>query len=175
MRNELDRTGVGPVVIHTLGWEATAPPVTGIERPNVLEPIRTEVSIFPQVRRSRDESLLPGCSGCASSATLLSGTFLPATPSLKLARVPHAIRKPNLARGSPPARRKGSPQSSALRLCRPPLTLRPFRSAFGSSSRMGDTPPLAPCYPRLRQVAFGMYMPRSTRTCKSQNPKEKTP
>jgi len=24
----------------------------------------------------------------------------------------------------------------------------------------GETPPLAPCYPRLRQVAFGMYMPR---------------
>ena len=63
-------------------------------------------------------------------------------------------------RGSAPiARRKGFPQSSALRLCRPPL-----RSALSVRLRFlskgGETPPLAPCYPRLRQVAFGMYMPR---------------
>ncbi|RXH54462.1 hypothetical protein GRAN_4758 [Granulicella sibirica] len=40
---------------------------------------------------------------------------------------------------------------------------------------MGDTPPLAPCYPRLRQVAFGMYMPRFNADVQKPNPKEKPP
>ena len=34
---------------------------------------------------------------------------------------------------------------------------------------------LSVCYPRLRQEAFGMYMPRSTRTCKANADKEPTP
>jgi hypothetical protein len=70
-------------------------------------------------------------------------------------------------RGSAPiARCKGSPQSSALRLCRPPLRCALSVPPAAPSPRVGDTPPLDACYPRLRQVAFGMYMPRSTRTCK---------
>src|SRR5271155_1936935 len=36
----------------------------------------------------------------------------------------------------------------------------------------GETPPLAPCYPRLRQVAFGMYMPRFNAEVQKPEPKE---
>ncbi len=79
-------------------------------------------------------------------------------------------------RGSAPiARRKGYPQSSALRLCRPPLRSAPFRPASGSFSKGGETPPLAPCYPRLRQVAFGMYMPRFNAESAAAKTKEKPP
>ena len=49
------------------------------------------------------------------------------------------------------------PQSSALRLCRPPLRFALSVPAFRFLFKGGETPPLAPCYPRLRQVAFGMY------------------
>jgi hypothetical protein len=35
----------------------------------------------------------------------------------------------------------------------------------------GETPPLAPCYPRLRQVAFGMYMPRFNADVQRPTPK----
>jgi len=71
-------------------------------------------------------------------------------------------------RGSAPiARRKGHPQSSALRLCRP---------AFGRLrfAPVGS-PSLAPCYPRLRQVAFGMYMPRFNADVQKPEPKEEAP
>src|ERR1700758_3596721 len=60
-------------------------------------------------------------------------------------------------RSSAPRARKPFPQSSALRLCRPPLTLRPFHSAL-LRCKGGDTPQLAVATPRLRQVAFGMYV-----------------
>src|SRR5277367_4492487 len=39
----------------------------------------------------------------------------------------------------------------------------------------GETPPLAPCYPRLRQVAFGMYMPRFNAGVQRPTPKEEAP
>jgi transposase len=39
----------------------------------------------------------------------------------------------------------------------------------------GETPPLAPCYPRLRQVAFGMYMPRFNADVQQPNPRRKHP
>ena len=39
----------------------------------------------------------------------------------------------------------------------------------------GETPPLAPCYPRLRQVAFGMYMPRFNAESAAAKTKEKPP
>src|ERR1700751_5620851 len=58
---------------------------------------------------------------------------------------------------SAPRARKPFPQSSALRLCRPALTLRPFHSAL-LRYEGGDTPQLALATPRLRQVAFGMYV-----------------
>src|SRR5882757_7090 len=60
-------------------------------------------------------------------------------------------------RSSAPRARKPCPQSSALRLCRPPLTLRPFHSA-SLHCKGGETPQLAVATPRLRQVAFGMYV-----------------
>ena len=41
--------------------------------------------------------------------------------------------------------------------------------------RVGDTAPLDACYPRLRQVAFGMYMPRFNADVQKPNTKEKTP
>src|ERR1700721_4575876 len=64
-------------------------------------------------------------------------------------------------RGSAPiARVKGFPQSSALRLCRPPLRSALSVPPSAPSPRVGDSPPLDTCYPRLRQEAFGMYMPR---------------
>jgi hypothetical protein len=56
-------------------------------------------------------------------------------------------------RGSAPiARRKGIPNLPRFACADRP-------SAASASLRWGD-PSLAPCYPRLRQVAFGMYMPR---------------
>jgi antirestriction protein ArdC len=59
--------------------------------------------------------------------------------------------------GQPPRARKPLPQSSALRLCRPPHALRPFHSAL-LRYKGGETPQLALATPRLRQVAFGMYV-----------------
>jgi hypothetical protein len=38
----------------------------------------------------------------------------------------------------------------------------------------GETPPLASCYPRLRQVAFGMYMPRFDADVQKQMPKQRS-
>jgi len=80
----------------------------------------------------------------------MCGLFLPATPTLK------ATAKPSKGSSAPRAR-KPFPQSSALRLCRPPLTLRPFHSA-SLHCKGGETPQLAVATPRLRQVAFGMYV-----------------
>jgi len=65
-------------------------------------------------------------------------SFLPATPTLRAAKG-----------SSAPRARKECPQSSALRLCRPPLC---------GALRVGDPPRLALATPRLRQVAFGMYV-----------------
>jgi len=79
-------------------------------------------------------------------------------------------------RGSAPiARRKGYPQSSALRLCRPPLRFALSVPAFRFLFKGGETLPLAPCYPRLRQVAFGMYMPRFNADVQRPTPKEEAP
>ena len=75
----------------------------------------------------------------------------------------------------PPARVKGFPQSSALRLCRPSLRFALSVPPSAPSPRVGDTPPLDACYPRLRQVAFGMYMPRFNADVQKPNTKEKTP
>ena len=81
--------------------------------------------------------LLPRCDCCAFFAAHRSGPFPPATPTLRShVRLRARIRKPNLAEGAALARRKGFPQSSALRLCRPSLRL---PSAL---LRVGDTPPL---------------------------------
>ena len=55
--------------------------------------------------------------------------------------------------GRPPCSSKPLPQSSALRLCRPPLALRPFHFAL-LRYKGGDTPQPALATPRLRQVAF---------------------
>jgi hypothetical protein len=74
---------------------------------------------------------------------------------------------------------------STLRLC-PPRASRGFPIIFAAQKsrdeaapsallRVGDTPPLDACYPRLRQVAFGMYMPRFNAEVQKLNPKEKTP
>ncbi len=74
---------------------------------------------------------------------------------------------PRAAQGASPIFRASLVQTSAA--------LRPFRSAFGSLSKGGYTPPLAPCYPRLRQVAFGMYMPRFNADVQKPTPKEEAP
>jgi antirestriction protein ArdC len=69
--------------------------------------------------------------------------------------------------GQPPRARKPLPQSSALRLCRPPLALalRPFHFAL-LRYKGGETPQLALATPRLRQVAFGIWL-----KCRRQRPK----
>jgi hypothetical protein len=99
--------------------------------------------------------LLPVSSRSASSATLHSGLFLPQRDPESWRASRTRIRKPNLAEGAALARRKGFPQSSALRLCRPSLTL--VLSASASLPLQGWEIPL-PCAlpPRLRQEAFGM-------------------
>ena len=69
---------------------------------------------------------------------------------------PDNTRFPHKAKplgGQPPRARKPLPQSSALRLCRPPLALRPFHFAL-LRYKGGETPQLALATPRLRQVAF---------------------
>src|SRR5271170_2712019 len=63
---------------------------------------------------------------------------------------------PSTLRSSAPRARKPLPQSSALRLCRPPRSLRPFHFAL-LRYKGGDTPQLAVATPRLRQVAFGIW------------------
>jgi hypothetical protein len=40
---------------------------------------------------------------------------------------------------------------------------------------MGRPLPIAPCYPRLRQEAFGMYMPRFNAEVQKAKAKEQTP
>ena len=70
--------------------------------------------------------------------------------------MPDVMKLPkSTTNGSALARLKPPPQASALRLCRPPLTLRPFQSAL-LRYKGGDTPQLALATPRLRQVAFGI-------------------
>ena len=79
-------------------------------------------------------------------------------------------------RGSAPiTRRQGASPIFRASLVQTSAALRPFRSAFGSLSKGGYTPPLAPCYPRLRQVAFGMYMPRFNAEVQQPNPRRKHP
>src|SRR6185437_7713867 len=70
-------------------------------------------------------------------------------------------------RGSAPiARRKGLPQSSALRLCRPPL--RSVLSApFRSAPRMGRPLPLRLATPAFARRRSAYACRVSTRTCKS--------
>ena len=96
-----------------------------------------------------------------------AGLFLPATPTLK------ATAKPSKGSSAPRAR-KPRPQSSALRLCRPPLTLRPFHSA-SLHCKGGDTPQLAVATPRLRQVAFGMYVTCHCHNNGNSNHREEAP
>ncbi len=62
------------------------------------------------------------------------------------------LTDPPLRGSAPIARRKGIPNLPRS-LVQTGLRSPPLRSG-------GETPPIAPCYPRLRQVAFGMYMPR---------------
>jgi len=92
----------------------------------------------------------------ASSATLLSGLFLPQRDPESCVRGRARIRKPNLAEGSALAQRKGFPNSlPRSRLCRPSL-----RSS-SALLRMGDTPPLALCRPAFaRRRSACSYMPR---------------
>ena len=75
------------------------------------------------------------------------------------------VNRPLLVGSAPRPPTRGSP---IFRAChpvgqkRPPWTpsalvqtfvaLRPFRSAFGSSARVGRPLPIAPCYPRLRPL-----------------------
>ena len=128
------------------------------------------------VLRDEVSSLLQPAIKLPSSGTHLGGTFLPATPSLNAKAVIHALRakprKTSLLRGSAPiARHKGLPQSSALVTPsakeRPPGTpsalvqtsalLRPFRSGFASSPRVGRPLPLhlaTPAFARWRS-AYG--------------------
>jgi hypothetical protein len=69
----------------------------------------------------------------------------------------------------PPARVKGFPHNFWLR--------KKSRDEAAPSAllRVGDTAPLDTCYPRLRQVAFGMYMPRFNADVQKPNPKEEAP
>src|SRR5271170_5450876 len=54
----------------------------------------------------------------------------------------HKYERQASLRGSAPiARRKGSPQSSALRLCRPPLRFALSVPPAAPSPRVGDSPP----------------------------------
>src|ERR1700685_1486327 len=72
-------------------------------------------------------------------------------------------------RGSAPiARRQGASPIFRASLVQTGLRPPPLRSG-------GETPPLAPCYPRLRQVAFGMYMPRFNADVQKREPKEEAP
>ena len=126
------------------------------------------------VLREDVSSLLQPAIKLPSSGTHLCGTFLPATPSLNAKAVIHALRakprKTSLLRGECTDR---APQGASpiFRACHPigqiaagdPVCacadLRfasPFPFRLRLLSKGGETPPLAPCYPRLRQVAFGM-------------------
>src|ERR1035437_367457 len=73
-----------------------------------------------------------------------SGPFLPATPSL----AEQQQQKP-LLRGSARSRPQATPQSSALRLCRPPLRYALSTSAALSLQGWGY-PSACSCYPRRR-------------------------
>lgn len=67
-------------------------------------------------------------------------------------------------RGAAPiARRQGVSPIFRAALVQTGLRPPPLRSG-------GETPPRAPCYPRLRQVAFGMYMPRFNADVQKQMP-----
>src|SRR5579883_2385104 len=68
-------------------------------------------------------------------------------------------------RGAAPiARRQGVSPIFRAALVQTGLWPPPLRSG-------GETPPRAPCYPRLRQVAFGMYMPRFNADVQRPNPR----
>src|ERR1700755_112666 len=72
-------------------------------------------------------------------------------------------------RGAAPiARRQGASPIFRASLVQTGLRPPPLRSG-------GETPPLAPCYPRLRQVALGMYMPRLNADVQRPTPKEEAP
>ena len=118
-------------------------------RPATGNPVERTASFFSAIHREEVSSLSPAGSARHPPPTS-AGLFLPATPTLK------ATAKPPKGSSAPRAR-KPFPQSSALRLCRPPLTLRPFHSA-SLHCKGGETPQLAVATPRLRQVAFGMYV-----------------
>ena len=85
----------------------------------------------------------------------LCGSFPPATPTLKsrCARAHPTSEKQQQRQKQKPLR--GLPSRStrpfALRVLAPPTTWSPQKAPLKD---------LSVCYPRLRQVAFGMYMPR---------------
>ena len=62
----------------------------------------------------------------------------------------------------------------------PPRSARPFALRVLAPPRYARSPQKAPledlsvCYPRLRQVAFGMYMPRFNADVQKPNTKEQT-
>lgn len=110
-------------------------------------------------RRDRVKGILSVSSRCVSSATLLSGPFRPqCAPLESWCADAHRFGIQTSLRGSGPiARLKGFPQSSAP--CE--LVQTSTRSLFSAPASprlqgLGETPPLAPCYPRLRPAAFGM-------------------
>jgi hypothetical protein len=102
----------------------------------------------------------------------LCGSFPPATPTLKS----------RCARAHPTSEKQQQPQKQRPLRGLPSRSARPFALRVLAPPRYARSPQKAPledlsvCYPRLRQEAFGMYMPRFNADVQMQMPKrEQTP
>ena len=119
-------------------------------------------------RRFALPSLQSGDETVCLALPIPAGLFLPATPPLVsdgCAPLKRSFDK--AAKGLCPDRAaQGVSPGFRAALVQPSAALRPFRPSCASTARLGDPPPLAPCYPRLRQGAFGISW-----KCQRTNPK----
>ena len=116
---------------------------------------RNSIFFFRPIQRE-EVSSLGSCRLCRHPPPTTAGLFLPATPA------------PRPTRGPAPTRPQAASPIFRAALVQTSASLRPFHSA-PLRYKGGDTPQLALATPRLRQVAFGIWL-----KCRRPRPKTRS-
>ena len=151
------------ISIATINMSSAHPSYSNFGQTNDQRSSRRKQHLFLQAN-SKGGSLLPGsCRLCRHPPPTTAGLFLPATPTLK------ATAKPSKGSSAPRAR-KPCPQSSALRLCRPPLRFA-LSTTPCSVTRVGrplSLQLLPPAFARWRSACMSHATATRTATTKEQ-------